>query len=107
MKEKVHVNDILTRVQAAAKQNGVNLTYTNNKVYLALLNYAKDKNDEVINGAKGIRFHVTTHEFAKYCSVSPRIVTESLRKFSDCGVIKYTTNRPYPSVVTLYKYFYE
>lgn len=107
MKERISVNDILTRVQAAAKQNGVSLTYTNNRVYLQLLEYVKDNSGIVIHDVKGIRFHVTTHELAQYCSVSPRIITESLRKFNKCGIIKYTTNRPNPSVVLLYKQFFE
>lgn len=101
------INDILSRVQEAARENGVSLTYTNTKVFLSLLDYAEDHIDDAVRDIKGVRFHATTLELARHCSISPRIVTESLRKFSECGIIKYTTKRPRPSVITIYKHFYE
>lgn len=110
MSEKISVNEILLRLQTAAKENDISLTYTNNLVYLKLLEYAqenKEKHDVVVSGARGVRFEITTFGFAEYCGVSPRIVTESLSKFSKCGIIKYTTAKPRPSVVMLYKQFYE
>lgn len=107
MIERASVDKILTRIQEAARENGIGFTYTNNRVYLAILDYVKDTSGVVLNGKNEIRFNVTTLELAEYCSVSPRIITESLRKFHKCGIIKYITNHPNPSVIMLYKRFYE
>lgn len=109
MIEKTSVNDILIRIQAAAREHDINLTYTNMKVYLKLLDYAKDyrQSIEVIEDFHGMRFDVTTHVLARYCSVAPRTITESLHKLKDCGIISYTTNKPNPSTVKLYKRYYE
>lgn len=104
---KVTVNEILIRIQAAAREHNINLTYTNMKVYLKLLDYAKEYKDKVEIDFHGMRFDVTTHELARYCLVAPRTVTESLHKLKDCDVIKYTTKRPDPSTVKLYKEYYE
>lgn len=109
MNEKTSVNDILIRIQAAAREHDINLTYTNMKVYLRLLDYAEEyKNSiETVSDFHGIRFDVTTLVLARYCSVAPQTITESLRKLKDCGIITYITNKPNPSTVKLYKRYYE
>lgn len=107
MNENISVNDIFTKLQATARQHGISLTYTNMQVYLKLCEYAEESSVSAISGINGVRFNVTVAELAAYCSVSPRIITVTLRKLNDCGVIKYTTNKPYPSVVTLFKQYCE
>lgn len=108
MSEQIDVNDILARVQATARENGVNLTYTNCSVYLKLLDYAEENSNIVTHYVDAIRINITTMGLAKYIgSTSPRIITESLKKFSECGIIKYTVNKPNPSTVVLYKRFFE
>lgn len=109
MSGKTSVNDILIRIQAAARKQDVNLTYTNMRVYLKLLDYAKEYKDtiEVINDFHGMRFDITTLVLANYCSVAPRTITESLRKLKDCGIIEYTIKKPLPSTVKLYRRYYE
>lgn len=101
------VNDILTRIQAAAKEAGVNLTFTNSRVYLSLLNYVKENGDKVRNDSRGVRFNTTVGEFAKYSGISVRMVNETLRKLDTCGVLQYTIIKPFPSVVILFKQYYE
>lgn len=107
MIEKISVNDILIRIQTAAKEHDVNLTYVGMKVYLKLLEYAEDGISEAQEEPKGVRFYLTTHSFARYCSVSPRTVTDTLRKLKECGIIKYTVQTPGPSVIVLYNQFYK
>lgn len=107
MIERVSVNEILIRIQAAAKKHDVNLTYVGMKVYLKLLDYAEDEISGSQEEPKGVRFYLTTHAFARYCSVSPRTVTDTLRKLKECGIIKYTVQTPGPSVIVLYNDFYE
>ena len=102
---KCSVNEILTRLQIAAKKNATRLTFSNSKVYLKMLDFACDSINS-ITSSKGVRFNCTTLELAEYCSVSPRIITESLHKFAKCGIIKYTINTPNPSIVLMYKEFY-
>lgn len=106
---KVCVNDILTKIQAVAQKKGIRLTYTNMRVYLKLIEYVEEnKNtDVVVNYYNSFRFNLTTAEFAKYCSVAPRMVTDTLNKLNKCGVIKYTTNVPNPSVVILMKRYFK
>lgn len=107
MINKLPINDILIRIQAVAKENGVNLTYVGMKVYLKLLEYAEDEMSGAQEEPKGVRFYLTTHAFARYCSVSPRTVTDTLRKLKQCGIIKYTVQTPGPSVIVLYNDFYQ
>lgn len=106
---KVCVNDILTKIQAVAQKKGIRLTYTNMRVYLKLVEYAEENKDTdtVVNYLNSVRFNITTAGFAEYCSVAPRMVTDTLNKLKECGVIKYTTNAPNPSVVMLMKRYYE
>lgn len=106
MRNICSVNEILTRLQAAAKEKNIKMTFSNSKVYLKMLDFACDSQNSITSN-KGVRFSCTTLELAEYCSVSARIVAESLHKFAKCGIIKYTVNTPNPSVVMMYKEFYE
>lgn len=92
-------------IQAVASEKGVNLTHSNKRVYLSLLDFADKFPQETIKTNKGIRFNSTTAKLAEFCSVSPRIVTESLSKLNKCGVIRYTTNKPHPSIIFWIKHF--
>lgn len=105
MKKRLSINDIFIKIQAAALKNEVNLTYTNKMVFIKLIDYAEE--NDSIDYPVWTRFNVKTSVLAKYCSVSPRIITESLRKLNQCGIIKYIVQHPNPSVVTLYKKYYE
>lgn len=109
MNGETSVNDVLIRIQAAAREHNVNVTYANMMVYLKLIEYSKEyKNTvEVVGDSKSIRFEITTLVLAKYCNVAPRTVTESLRKLKECGVIDYTINKPLPSTVRLYRRYFE
>lgn len=107
MNENISVNEIFTKLQTVAKAHGLSLTYTNMKVYLKLLEYSEESDVGAIRGRSGVRFNVTVTKLAAYCSVSPRIVTETLRTLNSCGVIKYVKNTPDPSVITLIQRFDE
>lgn len=102
MKKEISVNERLQLVQSAAKAAGVNLTLTNMKIYFKLLDFAKEAGDRALVDASGIRFEATTQELTKYCSCSPRMITDTLRKLRDCGVIKYMINTPKPSIITIF-----
>lgn len=106
---EINVNDILAKVQAEARKKGEALTYTNMRVYLKLIEYAKENcnKDTVVDYRNGIKFNLTTAGFSKYCDVAPRMITDTLNKLNECGVIKYTINKPKPSVVILFKNFFE
>ena len=107
MNDNVSVNDILSNVQAAAYQAGLSLTYTNMKIFFKMIDYIHDiKNkDRVIFDHNGARFNFTTNTFANYCSVSPRMVTDTISKLQICGVIEYTIKKPKPSVIKVLKDF--
>ena len=105
--EKISVIDFFMEIQAVASEKGVNLTHSNKRVYLSLLDFADKFPQETIKTNKGIRFNSTTAKLAEFCSVSPRIVTESLSKLNKCGIIRYTTNKPHPSIIFLDKAFYK
>ena len=104
MSKRASVNDILIRIQAIATENGIKLTYTNMTVYLKLIDYAEENSEKDL--PVWTRFSVKTLVLAEYCSVSPRIITETLKKLHNCGIIRYSVKHPYPSVVTLYKKYY-
>lgn len=107
MSKKLSADDILKRVLEQAQAHGIRLTFTNMRVYLRLLEYTKEHKKLVVKSIHGVRFNATTFELAEYCAVSPRMITDSLRKFKDCGVIRYEIHKPKPSVITLLKDFYE
>lgn len=102
-----NVNDILAKIQTVSQEKGIRLTYTNMMVYLKLIEYAKKNESAAVNYYNSVRFSVTTVGLAKYCSVAPRMITDTLNKLSECGIIKYKINKPKPSIVTLLKCFYE
>lgn len=105
MTKRASVNDILIRIQAVASKKEVKLTYTNKMVYLKLIDFAEE--NSTMDFPVWIRCQIKTIELARYCSVSPRIITETLRRLHQCGIIKYTVKHPYPSVIQLYKTYYE
>ena len=107
MSKRPSADDILKRVHNKAQDSGINLTFTNLRVYLGLLDYAKKHKKLVVKSVHGFRFNATTFELAEYCAVSPRMITDSLQKYKACGVIKYEIYKPKPSVITLCKEFYE
>ena len=107
MSGKISVNDVLINIQTAAKKHGVRLTYSNSKVYLKMLEYTGQSECSSIEDSKGVRFNSTTLDLAEFCEVSPRIITETLRKFVECGLIKYTVNHPNPSTILMYRQFFE
>jgi len=107
MSDNLKINEILERIHSAAGEAGVELTFVHSKVYLQLLEYSKEPYVKALENGQGVRFYVAPREFAKYCSVSARLVFDSLQKFDKCGVIQYTPSRRSKTVVKLYKKFYE
>lgn len=105
MSKKMSINDIMMTVQTVANENGEELSYTNKMTYLKMIEYAEKYSAK--DCPVWISFEVTTVGFAKYCQVSQRMVTETLRKLDACGVLRYRVKHPHPSIVTLYKKYYE
>ena len=105
MKETASVNDIIIRIHTKALEHNIDLTYSNTKVYLKLLDYAKE-NDNVVDRS-GVRFFVSTQGLARYCGVAPRIISESLKKLNECGIINYIPKKASPSTVKLLREYYQ
>ena len=100
------LNDVLVRIRQVATENGVKMSYSNSMVYFKMIEWTEQHKELTVEDSRGVRFAITTAELAEFCSLSPTVITDSLRKLSKCGVIKYMTNAPKPSVVTLYKSFW-
>ena len=101
-----NLNDVLVRIRQAATEKGIKLSYSNSMVYFKLIEWTEQHKELTVEDGRGIRFSITTAELAEFCSLSPTVITDSLRKLSKCGVIKYMTKTPKPSVVTLIKSFW-
>jgi len=73
-------NDILLRLNAAAKTAGVRLSYSNKIFFLRLLDAAECRN--------GIyRTFLTVNEFSESFNMPKRTVVDSLRRLSACNAI--------------------
>lgn len=106
MSSDFNMNEVLVRIRQAASDCGVKLSFSNSMVYFKMIEWTEQFKEMTVEDSRGVRFAITTAELAEYCSLSPTVITDSLRKLSSCGIIKYKTNKPKPSVVTLHKSFW-
>lgn len=100
-----NLNDVLVRINQVATEKSVKLSYSNSMVYFKLIEWM-ERQEHKGEDSREVRFYITTAELAEFCSLSPTVITDSLRKLKKCGVINYVTRNPKPSVVTLYKRFW-
>ena len=69
--EKISVIDFFMEIQAVASEKGVNLTHSNKRVYLSLLDFADKFPQETIKTNKGIRFNSTTAKWQSFVPFHP------------------------------------
>lgn len=100
-------NEIFERLQSTAGDCNIRLTYTHKLFYIRLLEYA------ITHGAsclEGLKISLSVNEMSSCLSISKRMVIQSLRVFSDCGILlRYRRNTfPANACVTILKQeFYE
>ena len=97
----------LQNITACAKGKGI--TLTQKLFYIHLLRYA-EKNGERVD--EGLRVCVSEKEMSRAFSISPRMVTKTLRILSENGIILRQDNPEggfprKPSYTTLLSEFYE
>jgi len=99
-------NEIMERLQTTALSYGVRLTYTQKLFYLRLVSYAADKGEPC---PEGLKVSLSVIEMAFFLDVSKRMIIQSLRIFSDCGILLRYNGMTFPrSVMTIIKKeFYE
>lgn len=101
-------NEIIENLQSTAANKGVNLTYTHKLFFLKLLNYAC-KYGYVC--PEGIKVFMSVADLSKYLSVSRRMVSQSLKVFTDCDIIlRCEGEKTFPrstNITILKKEYYE
>lgn len=101
-------NDIIEKLQSTAINKGVNLTYTHKLFFLKLLDYAKEHGESC---PEGMQILVSVSNLSKKLSISPRMVTQSLQVFRECGIIQRRAGeKTFPrsiSTTVLKKEFYD
>lgn len=104
--EKVTDIEIMERLQTKALSYGVRLTYTQKLFFLRMVAYAADNGKTC---PEGLRISLSVNEMASVLDISKRMVIQSLRVLSDCGILLRYNGMTYPrSVFTIIKKeFYE
>lgn len=101
-------NEIMERLQSVAMGCGIKLTYTHKVFFVRLLVYASGYGETC---PEGIRISLSVNELSECLSISKRMVIQSLRVFSDCGILlRYKGENTFPrsaDVTVLKKEFYE
>jgi DNA-binding MarR family transcriptional regulator len=100
--------EILERLNKAAKEKGIVLTYTHKLFFLRLLNLCASEGRETENG---LEITKSTQQLAVALNISPRAVTQSLKRLLDCGaILRRVGEKPFPScyayVTTIVPEFY-
>ena len=98
--------EIMERLQTKALSCGVWLTYTQKVFFLRLVSYAADKGQPC---SEGLRVSLSVNEMPSFLNISKRMVIQSLRVLSDCGILLRYNGMTFPrSVFTIVKKkFYE
>lgn len=76
--------EIMERLQSRANACGKRMTLTHKIFFLRLVDYAISLNDVVENG---LRISLSEDDMAATFDISKRMVTQSLRVLSDCGIL--------------------
>lgn len=98
--------EIMERLQKKALSNGVRLTYTQKIFFLRLVSYTADKGEPC---PEGLRISLSVDEMTSFLNISKRMVIQSLRILSDCGILLRYNGMTFPrSILTIIKKeFYE
>lgn len=102
--------EIMERLQAKALSCGTHLTYTQKLFFLRLLSYADSQDNSLC--PDGLCVSLSVNEMVSTLNVTKRMVIQSLRILSDCGILlryKGATNTfpPVASITVLKREFYE
>lgn len=101
-------NTIMLRLQSTAVSRGIKITYTQKLFYIRLLVYASKHGESC---PEGFKISMSVDELSDCLSISKRMVIQSLRVLSDCGILlRYKGERSFPrsaDVTILKKEFYE
>lgn len=98
--------EIMERLQTKALSYGVRLTYTQKIFFLRLVVFAADKGEPC---PEGLCVSLSVNEMASFLDISKRMVIQSLRILSDCGILLRYNGMTFPrSVLTIIRIeFYE
>lgn len=99
-------HEILNRLNEAANESGVVLTYAHKRFFLRLLDLAEKKGE---NTDDGFMVVMTVQELADEVRVPKRTVIQCLNRLTTCGVLRREGRRTFPrsTTTTLVKSFYE
>lgn len=102
MENKDNIAVALARAKAIASEKGVNLTFSNLQVYIALLTYATTS-PNVKEYKYSFKFLLSGKELAIKSNVSLKIASESMKKFAQCGLLEYSQSGSRPAMIELKK----
>lgn len=101
-------NEIMVLLQKEALTYGVKLTYTQKVFYLRLLMYAMSEGEPC---SEGLKVSLSVNDMSSCLSISKRMVVNSLRVLSDCGILlRYKGENTFPrssDVTVMKKQFFE
>lgn len=102
--------EIMERLQSKAASCGTHLTYTQMLFFLRLVTYADSQEDSIC--PEGLCVSLSVNELVSTLHVTKRMVSQSLRILSDCGILlrhkgEKNSFPPVPSTTILRKEFYE
>jgi len=76
--------EIMERLQLRANDCGKRITFTHKLFFFRLVDYAISENNVA---GDGLRVSLSEDEMASTFDISKRMVTQSLRVLSDCGIL--------------------
>jgi len=99
-------NEIFERLQSTAGDYGIRLTYTHKLFYVRLLAYASEHGEVC---PEGLKVSLSVNEMSTCLSITKRMVEQSLRAFSDSGILLRNIKKSFPRScdTVLKKEFYE
>jgi len=102
--ERISNNDLFKRLQKAANEHEVTLTYSSKIFYIRVLDYALTYGEDTENG---VSIDLPVKKMAEMADISDRMAEKALKSLSESGVIlrnKVSTRLAYTVFV---RSFYE
>lgn len=91
---KLTDNEIMERLQGEALGKGIKLTYTQKLFFVRLLRYGLEQGNVCPDG---ISVSLSVNDMTHQLSISKRMVIQSLRVLSDCGILlRYKGEKSFP-----------
>ena len=82
--ERITNNDLFKRLQKAANEHDVTLTYSSKLFYIRVLDYALTHGEET---DEGISIDLSVKKMAEMADISDRMAEKALKSLSESGVI--------------------